>query len=168
MPKFTTRTHRPAFQLHCGYPNLPAVIVMTNKQVRTHIGLLSEYMTKLDGMYLTAEDLKKHSRGMVKSLEEMGLIYPDEDGVRYRMQLNLNGTLIAKRAPLRQSRPPIPADVRQRVYDRDGNACLHCGTTENLSIDHIIPWSKGGPDAEENYQTLCRPCNARKGARTID
>ena len=62
-------------------------------------------------------------------------------------------------------RPPIPKAVREAVYERDGYACVTCGTPDNLSIDHVIPWSRGGPDHPDNYQTLCRPCNSRKGNR---
>lgn len=62
-------------------------------------------------------------------------------------------------------RPPIPASLRREVYARDGYACLHCGATEHLSLDHIHPWSLGGPDTLENLQTLCKPCNSRKGTR---
>jgi len=64
-----------------------------------------------------------------------------------------------------QARPPIPEVIRQFVYDRDGRKCLHCGTTEELSLDHVHPYSLGGGDEPENLQTLCRPCNSRKGAR---
>lgn len=62
-------------------------------------------------------------------------------------------------------RQPIPDDVRQAVYLRDGFRCLHCGSPEGLSLDHIYPWSLGGSDDETNLQTLCRPCNSRKGAK---
>ena len=63
------------------------------------------------------------------------------------------------------SRPKIPDALRLEVYQRDGHACLHCGATARLSLDHIHPWSLGGEDTLENLQTLCRPCNSRKGAR---
>ncbi|KOV07480.1 MULTISPECIES: HNH endonuclease [Streptomyces] len=63
----------------------------------------------------------------------------------------------------RVSRAVIPATVRVQVYARDGHACLHCGSREDLSLDHIHPWSLGGPDTVDNLQTLCRPCNSRKG-----
>lgn len=63
------------------------------------------------------------------------------------------------------NRPKIPDELRQAVYDRDGRACLHCGATEHLSLDHIHPFSRGGGDTFENLQTLCQPCNSRKGAR---
>jgi hypothetical protein len=59
----------------------------------------------------------------------------------------------------------IPYRLRMRVFERDGFKCLHCGAQKNLSADHIVPESKGGPTTFENLQTLCRPCNIRKGAR---
>ena len=62
-------------------------------------------------------------------------------------------------------RVKIPPEVRELVYSRDGHACVVCGATEDLTLDHIYPWSLGGADEPDNLQTLCRPCNARKGAR---
>lgn len=62
-------------------------------------------------------------------------------------------------------RQPISQHLRERVYARDGHACLHCGATDDLTLDHIHPFSLGGQDTFENFQTLCRPCNSRKGAR---
>lgn len=62
-------------------------------------------------------------------------------------------------------RPPIPSLLRQAVYERDGHQCLRCGATEELTLDHIYPYSMGGADTFENFQTLCRPCNSRKGAK---
>lgn len=66
----------------------------------------------------------------------------------------------------RYSRIPIPPALRSAVHDRDGWACLHCGSSEDLALDHIWPHSKGGSDTYENLQTLCRSCNSKKGART--
>jgi|JI9StandDraft_1071089.scaffolds.fasta_scaffold550265_2 hypothetical protein len=61
-------------------------------------------------------------------------------------------------------RPPIPRAVRIEVFERDGWACISCDTTDDLTLDHIYPWSLGGSDDQENLQTLCRSCNSRKGA----
>lgn len=60
-------------------------------------------------------------------------------------------------------RAAIPADVRAFVFDRDEHACRRCGATEDLTLDHIHPWSIGGPDTADNSQVLCRPCNSSKG-----
>ena len=43
--------------------------------------------------------------------------------------------------------------------------CVECGATENLTIDHIKPVSKGGTDDILNLQIMCKPCNSRKGAK---
>jgi hypothetical protein len=57
---------------------------------------------------------------------------------------------------------------RREVIDRDGRCCLACGATRRLTIDHITPVSRGGDNSVENLQTLCLPCNARKGVSVID
>jgi hypothetical protein len=62
-------------------------------------------------------------------------------------------------------RAPIDPALRERVYARDGYACVSCGATDRLSLDHIYPWSLGGADTYENFQTLCTGCNSSKGAR---
>jgi 5-methylcytosine-specific restriction endonuclease McrA len=50
-----------------------------------------------------------------------------------------------------------------------GNRCLACGVQDvRLTEDHIIPLMDGGTDWIENIQPLCKPCNTRKGTRTID
>jgi 5-methylcytosine-specific restriction endonuclease McrA len=64
-------------------------------------------------------------------------------------------------------RPPGTLSRRRRrqekVFERDGRRCVECGATGRLTVDHIVPRSKGGTDALENLQTMCSPCNGRKG-----
>ena len=62
-------------------------------------------------------------------------------------------------------RKKIPDALRLVVLDRDGWACVECGATGDLTLDHIWPWSLGGKETVENLRTLCRSCNSRKGAR---
>jgi len=62
-------------------------------------------------------------------------------------------------------RADIPSAVRAAVYERDEFSCVACGAIDDLSLDHIVPWSRGGADTVENFQTMCRPCNSSKGAQ---
>ena len=58
-------------------------------------------------------------------------------------------------------------DLRERVLERDKHRCRCCGTERNLTLDHIIPASMGGPAAFHNLQTLCQDCNIAKGDRMV-
>lgn len=64
--------------------------------------------------------------------------------------------------PEANKRPPIPKEVADTVWNRDGGRCVYCGSTENLHFDHIIPFSKGGATNVENLQLLCQKCNLEK------
>ena len=57
----------------------------------------------------------------------------------------------------------ISPGLRWNILHKCGHACVHCGATEQLQVDHIRPVSHGGDDSEENLQILCRLCNLRKG-----
>lgn len=59
----------------------------------------------------------------------------------------------------------ITTKMRLKVFERDGYACLHCGSNRDLRVDHIIPESKGGAHEIENFQTLCARCNSKKGVK---
>jgi 5-methylcytosine-specific restriction endonuclease McrA len=52
--------------------------------------------------------------------------------------------------------------IRNSVFKRDNYQCLKCGSKENLTLDHIIPKSKGGKFTRRNLQTLCFKCNLEK------
>jgi len=55
-----------------------------------------------------------------------------------------------------------------QVCNKYENKCLCCGTSERMSLDHIIPITKGGKHIAENVQPLCCSCNSRKGTKIID
>ena len=56
--------------------------------------------------------------------------------------------------------------TRRAIFARDEWACQYCGTSHpQLTVDHVIPRSKGGPSSWDNVVTCCAPCNRRKGDR---
>lgn len=55
---------------------------------------------------------------------------------------------------------------RRNVLRRDSFTCQYCGSTENLTLDHVMPRSRGGRHEWTNVITACRDCNQRKGSRT--
>lgn len=59
----------------------------------------------------------------------------------------------------------VSEKLRNAVFNRDGKKCVLCDATNNLSLDHITPFSRGGETIYENLQTLCMPCNIKKGAK---
>lgn len=52
--------------------------------------------------------------------------------------------------------------IRERIIVRDGAACVKCGCGLNLEIDHIVPLSIGGSEADINRQVLCVGCHKLK------
>ncbi len=64
------------------------------------------------------------------------------------------------------AKQPIGATLRTAVFERDAYRCVSCATHLDLTVDHIHPEVLGGTPDLHNLQTLCRSCNASKGART--
>jgi 5-methylcytosine-specific restriction endonuclease McrA len=60
----------------------------------------------------------------------------------------------------------LPPVNRREVLRRDKYACQYCGNTKKLTLDHVMPRSKGGKHSWDNVVIACEPCNSRKGDRT--
>ncbi len=97
-------------------------------------------------------------KGKAESLEE--------DKSRFIRKDTMLPTVIRLRQFVQVPFRELPL-TRRNILQRDENCCQYCGTTtEKLSIDHVIPRSKGGADAWENVTTACLKCNVIKGCRT--
>ena len=72
------------------------------------------------------------------------------------------GEIFNQRTNNEGEREPIPQDVMDKIWNRDGGKCVRCGGQENLEFDHIIPVSKGGATSYRNLQLLCKKCNLKK------
>ena len=58
---------------------------------------------------------------------------------------------------------------RRNIFARDSNRCQYCGrkfATQDLSLDHVVPRSRGGQSTWANIVCACLKCNVRKGGRT--
>ena len=91
---------------------------------------------------------------------------------RGRWELHSESTTFARPAVIRLvTYVRVPRDAHQRkitrraVFARDGWTCQYCGSRSNLTVDHVIPRSKGGTSSWENIVASCAPCNRRKGDR---
>ncbi|HQR36963.1 MAG TPA: HNH endonuclease [Blastocatellia bacterium] len=62
-----------------------------------------------------------------------------------------------------------PGNLRTKILMRDRYRCQYCAVklpASDLSIDHILPRSRGGKTSPDNLCVACKPCNSRKGDRT--
>lgn len=59
--------------------------------------------------------------------------------------------------------------TRGNIFKRDGYKCAYCGLNDRkeLTIDHVVPKSKGGQNTWENMVTCCKKCNGKKGDMTL-
>jgi 5-methylcytosine-specific restriction endonuclease McrA len=53
--------------------------------------------------------------------------------------------------------------TRQNIFKRDGGKCVYCSSRQDLTLDHVVPRSRGGDSTWTNLVTACRSCNTKKG-----
>ena len=57
--------------------------------------------------------------------------------------------------------------TRRALFARDDNCCQYCGSGLRLTLDHVIPRSRGGASSWDNVVTACVTCNLKKGDRLL-
>lgn len=57
---------------------------------------------------------------------------------------------------------------RSMIYKRDNHTCQYCGSKKRLTIDHVVPKSKGGKDTWENMVVACSKCNLKKSDTLLE
>ena len=67
----------------------------------------------------------------------------------------------------------VPRTVKRKIsrralFARDGWRCVYCGSAGRLTLDHVVPRSRGGDSVWENVVTSCAPCNLRKADRLVE
>ena len=85
-------------------------------------------------------------------------------------ELHSTSTTMARPAVIRLvTYVRIPRDTHRRkitrraVFARDNWTCQYCGARSQLTVDHVVPRSKGGGSTWDNIVASCAPCNRRKG-----
>lgn len=134
----------------------------------SYIASICQSGNKLTDGFLADYDLSQvdADRKVAKELEGAGLWEPADGG-----WFVVGWGDVAKPGPRtwvhasRRAWDHLAKTLAPMVFDRDGHRCRQCKATEDLTVDHIIPLVRGGAHDEGNLQTLCRPCNSRKGAR---
>jgi 5-methylcytosine-specific restriction endonuclease McrA len=58
--------------------------------------------------------------------------------------------------------------TRQNIFKRDNFECQYCSTKKDLTLDHVVPSSRGGGHSWLNLVTACKRCNAKKGDFTAE
>ncbi len=93
-------------------------------------------------------------------------ILEDSDRLVYTSSGSLNVPSVVRMRY--QVRRPIPRLrlSRHSVLARDNYECQYCGSTRELTIDHVVPRWVGGPHTWENLVACCRKCNLKKGDKT--
>jgi len=113
--------------------------------------------------------LKLLVKGAAVAEEDYGVeVYP---GIMLPCVIRLRNY---KKIPIR-----ISILTRSNIYARDRYLCQYCGAKEGstrvvngkpvkvvLTLDHVLPESRGGPWAWDNLVSCCKQCNLRKGDRT--
>ena len=56
----------------------------------------------------------------------------------------------------------IPKHVKLKVFEKCNHKCVKCGSTDDLTIDHLIPKHSGGSSEEWNLAAMCYGCNQIK------
>ena len=102
------------------------------------------------------------AKGKVQILKQSERVIRTAEGVAIKVPAVMK--LIKLIRTLYVSRVPFS---KKNVLIRDGFKCAYCGAKrEKLTIDHIIPKSRGGKTNFDNCVSSCKPCNNRKGGKT--
>lgn len=105
---------------------------------------------------------------------------PDSKLRKFMALARLDYAPALRETPYKRSVPPQvkrrERATMRRHYDKwyaalvaqYGEKCQHCGATENLVVDHVLPIARGGKSALDNLQLLCATCNTAKGKFVYD
>ncbi len=86
---------------------------------------------------------------------------------KYRQENPEIGAAGARRYYARMAQVTVCPIDDEAIFELYNHTCIYCGTTQDLTLDHIVPISKGGAHRETNLVVACRSCNASKKAKSL-
>lgn len=164
---------RPILQFLAGFPPEREVYVdEIVEHLRQHFRLTEEAASHLSDPTASSRDrtsrFRRNCGGALSGLKQDGSIERTCDA-HYRIT-EKGRNFLGNGAPTAPS--PPDGDYRSHkslLYRNQDGKCVLCNGQfdyEEMEIDHIMPRSRGGSDAVDNLQLLCRQCNRRKSARS--
>ena len=78
------------------------------------------------------------------------------------------GFIMNRYRKLRSGEIEWSSSIREWLREKESpDRCIYCGSMERLTVDHMIPTSRGGPDHPDNAVMVCSHCNSSKGDRRL-
>src|ERR1700742_4904296 len=102
-------------------------------------------------------------KGVARTEEEQGTLL-------HSHRMNLQMPSVIRLLEYRRIPHQTRALSRKNILLRDRNTCQYCGvllSSSDLTLDHVIPRSRGGSSSWENLVACCHPCNRKKGNRLL-
>lgn len=135
------------------------------------MGLLRQYQVLVLNSSYEAINICTARRAVVMLMKGVADSVQDSDArIRAATDSWILPDVIRLRRYVRIPYRPIPF-CRKNIFLRDRMTCQYCARkrpTDRLTIDHVIPTSRGGSDGWSNVVTACRACNHQKGSLTPD
>ncbi|MGI8424913.1 MAG: HNH endonuclease [Chloroflexota bacterium] len=89
-------------------------------------------------------------------------------GIRTASRMLPRPSVIKLSYMVKRPRPQVRLS-RREVFMRDEFKCQYCGSRgRELTLDHVMPKHRGGGHSWDNLVSACRPCNHRKGGKTLE
>jgi stress response protein SCP2 len=130
------------------------LIYKATKSMEVPISNIIALESNANVVFISAKTKRGSGEFYIGKDAEIVEAYIEQAIKRFHRQLDLQQTAGASRH--------ISQSVKNAVWLRCQGRCVQCASTQYLEFDHIIPFSKGGSNSENNIQILCRACNLAK------